>query len=191
MPSRAEQPHVVIVGGGFGGLAAARRLGGKPVQVTLVDRQGVVSAETCRQFERLWWNAYPITSDVFDWMGLPSSHRVDLMAANLFLHHFPRPALARLMEMAAERTDCFIACEPRRCLVSALASRWLWLIGCNAVTRHDAVLSVRAGFVGEELSALWPKSRNWQLQERAAGLFSHCFVARRRGGAKTCGRNDD
>jgi NADH dehydrogenase len=32
-------PHVVIIGGGFGGLQAAKRLGGKPVRVTIVDRQ--------------------------------------------------------------------------------------------------------------------------------------------------------
>ncbi len=31
-------PHVVIVGGGFGGLYAARTLGNKPVNVTLIDR---------------------------------------------------------------------------------------------------------------------------------------------------------
>lgn len=31
-------PHVVIVGAGFGGLKVARKLGGKPVRVTLVDR---------------------------------------------------------------------------------------------------------------------------------------------------------
>jgi NADH:ubiquinone reductase (H+-translocating) len=33
-----ERPRVVIVGGGFGGLGAARALGGAPVDVTLVDR---------------------------------------------------------------------------------------------------------------------------------------------------------
>jgi NADH dehydrogenase len=32
-------PHVVIVGGGFGGLAAARALSGQPVRVTLLDRR--------------------------------------------------------------------------------------------------------------------------------------------------------
>jgi NADH:ubiquinone reductase (H+-translocating) len=31
-------PHVVIVGGGFGGLTAAKKLGKQPVRVTLVDR---------------------------------------------------------------------------------------------------------------------------------------------------------
>jgi len=34
-----SRPHVVIVGAGFGGLAAAKRLAGKPVDVTLVDRR--------------------------------------------------------------------------------------------------------------------------------------------------------
>jgi NADH dehydrogenase len=33
-----EEPHVVIVGAGFAGLACARELGGKPVRVTVVDR---------------------------------------------------------------------------------------------------------------------------------------------------------
>src|SRR5882672_12176375 len=32
-------PHVVIIGGGFGGLMAARRLAGSPVRITLIDRK--------------------------------------------------------------------------------------------------------------------------------------------------------
>ncbi|HVV12399.1 FAD-dependent oxidoreductase [Amycolatopsis sp.] len=35
MPVR---PHVVIVGSGFGGLNAAEKLAGHPVEVTVVDR---------------------------------------------------------------------------------------------------------------------------------------------------------
>jgi NADH:ubiquinone reductase (H+-translocating) len=37
--SQAVRPHVVILGGGFGGLHAARALRHAPVRVTLVDRQ--------------------------------------------------------------------------------------------------------------------------------------------------------
>src|SRR5262249_4790946 len=33
-----QLPHVVIVGGGFGGLAAAKALKNAPVKVTLIDR---------------------------------------------------------------------------------------------------------------------------------------------------------
>lgn len=38
MASPARKPHVVIIGGGFGGLEAAKKLGNEPVQVTLIDR---------------------------------------------------------------------------------------------------------------------------------------------------------
>lgn len=38
MDSNQDLPHVVILGGGFGGLAAARTLASGPVRVTLVDR---------------------------------------------------------------------------------------------------------------------------------------------------------
>jgi NADH dehydrogenase len=35
---KAEKPHAVIVGAGFGGLEAAKRLGNEPVRVTVIDR---------------------------------------------------------------------------------------------------------------------------------------------------------
>ena len=35
----SEQPHIVILGGGFGGLSAARALADAPVRVTVVDRK--------------------------------------------------------------------------------------------------------------------------------------------------------
>lgn len=34
----AKEPHVVIIGAGFGGLEAAKHLGDKPVRVTVIDR---------------------------------------------------------------------------------------------------------------------------------------------------------
>ncbi len=39
MPAMSDLPHVVIIGGGFGGLNAARALRRAPVRVTLVDRR--------------------------------------------------------------------------------------------------------------------------------------------------------
>ena len=56
----------------------------------------------------------------------------------------------------------------------------LFFLGCNDVTRHDAAVSVRAGFREAEISAVWP-SGPWSLREEARGLFSHLFVARRNG----------
>src|SRR5260221_384897 len=39
MKSETKRPKVVIVGGGFGGLSAAKKLSGRPVDVTLIDRK--------------------------------------------------------------------------------------------------------------------------------------------------------
>jgi NADH dehydrogenase len=39
MKQTTEKPKVVIIGGGFGGLRAAKFLGNKPVKVTLIDRK--------------------------------------------------------------------------------------------------------------------------------------------------------
>jgi len=91
----------------------------------------------------------------------------------------------------AQRARMFIACEPRRSGLSLVGSRLLGLIGCNDVSRHDAVVSVRAGFDGKELSALWSARRAWKLQERANGVFSHCFVACRAGGDSAVGRGEE
>jgi hypothetical protein len=110
---------------------------------------------------------------------------VDAITANLFLHHFTESPLASLLAKLAPLTPLFVVCEPRRGALPLLGSRLLWAIGCNDVTRHDAVLSVEAGFSGRELSALWPEPSLWQLHEDAARLFTHCFVARRiRGSAQ-------
>jgi NADH dehydrogenase len=38
VPGSEDQPRVVIVGAGFGGLACARELGGAPARVTIIDR---------------------------------------------------------------------------------------------------------------------------------------------------------
>ncbi|HMJ90456.1 MAG TPA: hypothetical protein VK530_11595, partial [Candidatus Acidoferrum sp.] len=82
--------------------------------------------------------------------------------------------------LVAARTNLFVACEPRRSALALAASRSVALVGCGPVTRHDAVVSVRAGFRSSELSALWPETGTWRLIERRAGLFSHLFVARKR-----------
>jgi hypothetical protein len=65
--------------------------------------------------------------------------------------------------------------------VSLAGSHLLGLIGCNDVTRHDAVLSVHAGFRGTELSELWREAQpdGWTLRESAAGPFGHLFSASR------------
>jgi hypothetical protein len=146
------------------------------VAVTLLDRQKNVSAETLALFTSFGWRAEAVVGDVFDWWQNPA----EIVAINLFLHHFEDARLAELLRVVSERAGSFVAVEPRRACWPLFCSRLLWAIGCNSVTRHDALVSVRAGFSGDELSALWPDKKNWQLTERRAGPFSHLFIAQRK-----------
>jgi hypothetical protein len=154
---------------GAGDGAFAQRIARDGMEITLLDRVSFSSA--ARTFNR-------VTDDAHAFLE-KTSQRYDAIIANLFLHHLERDALRGLLERVERRTGLFIACEPQRSRMAYAASRLTWLIGASAVTRHDAVASVRAGFAGQELSALWPRSGDWTLSERAAPPFSHLFVARR------------
>jgi len=151
-------------------------LGAASFHITAMDRQPVVSPQTRRGFGELGCELEIVKSDVFDWLG-PSAPAQDAIIGNLFLHHFSDSALSNLLCTAAQRTRVFVAVEPRRSGLALVASRLILLIGCNPVTRHDAPVSVRAGFTANELSALWPATDSWRLRERRAGPFSHFFVA--------------
>ena len=149
------------------------------VKATLLDRQKIVKPDTLSSFTSIGWCADTITTDAFDWSQ--SSWPAEVVVANLFLHHFNDARLSGLFRSVAAHTQLFIALEPRRGLWPLCCSRLLWAIGCNYVTRYDAVLSVRAGFNRNELSRLWPSGDDWQLTERSTGLFSHLFIAQRTG----------
>jgi len=172
---------IVELGGGDGTLLlrVAQRLAAHwpAMKVVLVDRQSLVDTETRDGFRVLGWAMENVRADAFDWLRSESSDGNRVIVTNLFLHHFSEPRLRKLLQYAGQKTRLFVACEPRRTMLPLTVSHFLGLIGCSAVTRHDAVISVRAGFTGNELSALWPNEGQWQLSERAAGLFSHIFVA--------------
>jgi hypothetical protein len=162
-------------------LRLAHRLASRwpKVEVMLLDRQKVVSRKTREGFDALGWRVKTVTADVFEYLEHQPSSDVDVVTANLFLHHFPDEQLAHLFARTVPMCRLFAACEPRRSAFALFGSRMSWAIGCNDVTRHDIVVSVRAGFRDAELSALWPQQSDHVLQEGPAGLFTHCFVARR------------
>jgi 2-polyprenyl-3-methyl-5-hydroxy-6-metoxy-1,4-benzoquinol methylase len=174
--------HLVEIGAGDGSLllAVARQMHAcwPGVRVSLVDRQQLVSAETLARFHQLGWPAEVVVADAFDWLAAQNAS--DVILANFFLHHFADERLSELLRLIAARTGLFLASETRRTWPSFTASRLLALLGCNSVTRNDAILSLKAGFRDHELTALWPKDGGWQLEERRAAVFTHLFIARRR-----------
>lgn len=186
--SRRIPRRMIELGAGDGSmmLRLATRLSVRwqPMHLTLLDRQRLVSDETRDAFARLGWSVEVLHADVADWivqMRQSMKQHWDIAVANLFVHHFDHDRIGAMFEALCGCADLFIACEPRRGHLPLLASRMVGLIGANAVTREDAVLSVRAGFHGRELSDAWPGAQaQWLLEEGPAGLFSHRFVASRR-----------
>ena len=167
MVQGAEVDTLIDLGTGDGQFAMriARRLK-RPCRLVLVDQQRVPGAPDDM-----------IVSDALSFLCNLEPSPGSALMANLFLHHFSEDALRDLFAEAARKVGAFFACEPRRSRASLAAIRLLPLIGCNAVTRHDAAASIRAGFLGQELTALWPGSSAWNLREFEGGFASHCFSA--------------
>jgi hypothetical protein len=163
-------------------LRVAQRLHGQPPlsAATLVDRLPVLEPGIADRFARLGWRVRLETMEATDWLRgvAPGNSRVIL--GNLFFHQFDPEPLADMLRLAAAASRWFIALEPRRAWLPRLCGRFLWTIGCGPVTRHDARISIAAGFAGNELSNLWPDKDRWHLTERPVGLFSHLFIARLR-----------
>jgi hypothetical protein len=182
---------VVELGTGDGTflLRIARRLGApRGMRALLVDRRPSLSAATLQGFTAAGWDIEICESDVFEWLCRPEPETSDVTIANLFLHHFREGELAHLLNLAAQQTKRFVACEPRRSHMALAGASMLGLIGCNDVTRHDADVSVRAGFRDRELTVLWPPDAGWHVTERRSGLFSHAFFAERRDASTAAAR---
>ena len=148
-------------------------------EVLLVDRHDAADASIVAALAARGFSPRRVQADGLEWLRKQPAEAGTWALANLFLHHFAVESLRALFNALAEQAELFCACEPRRDWWCLAASRMLGLIGANTITRHDAVVSVRAGFQAGELSALWPAGSTWRLRECRAGLFSHLFLAQR------------
>ena len=90
-------------------------------------------------------------ADVWSNAGAALLRRAGIVVANLVLHHFDDALLRRLGSLL---TNCqaIFACEPCRREVHVWQGRLLFPF-LNKVTRHDMVVSIRAGFRAHELAA--------------------------------------
>jgi len=178
--------RILELGAGDGSLllrlAGSKRTDWPGVELTLLDRQDLLTPAMAAKFAAVGWEAKSLCADAMEWAESVSSQRYDLCVTTLFLHHFQTEALATLLAAVAARARAFIACEPRRSRISRIGGHLLWFLGVNDVTREDGVTSVAAGFADQELTALWPGTARWQVKEYFAWPFTHCFVALRSGG---------
>ena len=181
----ARTRGVVELGAGDGTLALrlARSLGNAWIgtHLTLLDLEPSVAQKTADAIRACGWTLEVVGADALDWLAARRRERVGVVFANLFVHHLEATRLTGLLGGIAARADAFVCCEPRRSRFALAGSKLLGLIGCNDVTRHDAVVSVHAGFRDDEIGVAWRAAvaDGWTLSEAAAGPFSHLFVARR------------
>jgi Methyltransferase domain len=184
-PETRQPRRIVEIGAGDGlfMLRLAKYLSPtwKKMEVVLVDDKPAFVEEARRGLHALGWTVEPVVADVFDWLKRPTNKTADVMVANLFLHQFSDTQLTEMLALAAAQTKLFAACEPRRGLSNLFMSQIVGFIGCNAVSRHDAPVSVRAGFTGQELSARWPANGKWRLKEQPRQFFNQTFLAERTG----------
>jgi hypothetical protein len=182
--SRPDTQDIIELGAGDGHflLSVAKNLNGHGAgtRAILVDRLNAVDPRACDEFNRLGWVVQTKVSEAADWLRQATPGKPQTIISNLFFHQFKAEELAEMLRLAASSAQLVIALEPRRSWASRVSGRMLWAIGCSRITLHDADISIRAGFVGNELSELWPDKKNWHLTEQPVGLFSHLFIARRK-----------
>jgi hypothetical protein len=178
----ARPKSILELGAGDGSLllrlAAAVRPRWPGVKLTLLDRQRIVNSETVESYRRHGWEVTTVCEDVLVWARQSARQRYDLTVATLFLHHFKESELRELLRGVVSQSRAFIAIEPRREMLAKVGSRLIGLLGANAVTREDAVKSVDAGFIDDEITAAWPSTdKTWWTQEFRVLPFSHGFIA--------------
>jgi hypothetical protein len=103
--------------------------------------------------------------------------RGGILVASLFLHHWQPDELLRL-GVLAERFEVLVFVEPLRTSAAVkLGSCLLPFVG--DVTKHDMMVSIRAGFVAGELPELLGLSDQWKISEQSDWRGGHRMLASR------------
>ncbi|MDB4785583.1 hypothetical protein OAG31_03160, partial [Akkermansiaceae bacterium] len=92
----------------------------------------------------------------------------ETIVANLILHHFRDDQLAQLGKLIRERRS-LIAVEPWRSRISLAEGYVLWPL-INRITKHDMIVSIRAGFRNGELRKLLDLGDDWEWKEEVSLL---------------------
>ena len=106
-----------------------------------------------------------ISGDLFETLEEAEGNTV---VANLILHHFQDDALRELGELLRKRRR-LVMVEPWRSRVALAEGYALWPL-VNQVTRHDMMVSIRAGFRRGELPRLLKLGNDWEWKEEVSLL---------------------
>lgn len=104
----------------------------------------------------------------------------EIVIANLILHHFEADELAELGQRLPESARLLIAAEPARFRFHQIqGGLFCRLMGLHYVTRHDMMISIRAGFRGDELASALSLGAPWQAWSSSRPFGAYRFEARK------------
>lgn len=107
--------------------------------------------------------------------------QVEGVIACLVLHHFSSDQLAELGKRIQKNCRFIIAVEPVRKKIHLWQANLLTSLGMNRVTRHDARISVKAGFYRNELpEGMGLDSERWKISLRQTWLGAYRLMAWRK-----------
>ncbi len=161
-------PRILELGAGDGSLARLALSKGiaQPAQWSALD---LAPAPADWPQEAMWHQG--------DLFALPALPDTEIIVANLFLHHFEKDQLKKLGARLPESCRLFIACEPARRRLHTLQGHLLSaLVDLSPVTHHDMLVSIRAGFLGDELSQALGL-QDWQTHVSMTALGAYRFTA--------------
>lgn len=152
----ARAKGVVEIGAGTGTLLRRIATSHPHIRLTACD----LAPRPADLPEQITWDQ----RDVFD-----SLAELDggVLVANLFLHHFDDPVLERFRPLL-RKFDLLCINEPLRTSQAILAGR-IMLPFVGRVTRHDMIVSIRAGFLPGELpQRLGLDPAEWSIREETS-----------------------
>ena len=109
-----------------------------------------------------------IQKDVFEINNLPQNNSYPTaVICNLILHHFTDDQLSKLGKLISQANHIIIN-EPSRRLIPLLMG-YLAFPLLGKVTRHDMIISIRAGFRDRELLKFFPSKHCLMIRETLRG----------------------
>lgn len=121
----------------------------------------------------------------FDWVqgdfftvGRDHLAKASVVVGGLILHHFSADALRSLGD-SIKCARLLIFCEPARRSLHLWQGQALRLLGINHITQHDLPVSVRAGFLGTDLTEMLGLGPDWNVSVKSTFLGGYRFCASR------------
>ncbi len=125
-----------------------------------------------------WPEDYDWVQGDFYTVGKARLQQASVITGGLILHHFQTEQLHGLGSLLTS-ARLIIFCEPARRKLHLWQGKALRLLGINQVTQHDLPVSVRAGFLGDELAQHLGLGSEWTTTVQITWLGGYRFVAQR------------